>query len=1280
MVFVSSSRNDSVTALDAASGAEKWRFHAGGPVRFAPYCWRGRVFFTSDDGYLYCVEAKSGKLLWKYAGAPDAGRKVIGNGRLISSWPARGAAVVHDGTVYFAAGIWPFMGVFIHAVSALDGKRVWTNSGSGSIFMDQPHHSPAFAGLAPQGYLAVNGDRLLVPNGRSVAACLRRSNGELLYFHHSRNSHNGKYLVATRGKYFYNSYCKFRLANGSRVNMQMSTPVLDDGIIYCSEPLRMAWPGEPPMPRIQVRWARWSLEGEAGPRKISLRGHGAPHIWLKAGGKLCATGGGRVMLLKDPGRTAVKPRVVWEAAVKGRPCSVLAAGGRLFVVTLEGRILCFGAGKVAPKTHRFAVENTEHHGVWTDRAAVALKAAGVKSGYCVTFGRDAVAAADALAEGAGVEVVAMVSGDRAVADARRALDRRGLYGRRFTALADAPGVRLPPYLASLAVFTGEKVLEGNPASKVKRLFRVLRPYGGTACFPAAEHERLKRTVAASKLAGAEVRRSGEFALLVRKGPLAGAGSWTHQYGDPANTTVSRDDLVRAPLGLLWFGGPSNKKILPRHGHGPNPQASGGRVVIEGPDILRALDVYTGRLLWEAKLPGIGKHYDTTHHQPGANAIGSNYVTLPDAVYAVLDGKCLKLDARTGRKLAEFRLPKDPDTGEAAGGWGYLAVYKDVLLGGATPLELYEPEFSPDEILRYIRELEELDRIAAWLKRFKGFKVSPRKQEERRSVFVARNLNRLLGEKKLAAMIPGRLGDNAEAIARRIALLVRADPKIPPDDRRLRALNRGLLSACSRSLPGKEAVAPGSWGWNGTASRRLVALDRNSGKVLWQIRSRQAFAHNAICAGGGKVFCVDRLPGHIVRAREFAGKKTPPGRLLAVEARTGRAVWSNQKEAFAPFLSYSQKHDVLLQASRRSRDHLPEYEQRMTAHRGRSGEVLWRRSLRYNGPPMLVGSRIITQERALDLLTGKSLQRRSPVTAETTEWSWKRHYGCNSVVASRHLLTFRSAAAGYFDLTRDGGTGNIGGFKSGCSSNLIVGDGVLAAPDYTRTCKCSYQNQSSLALIHDPEAESWTFNDWRWSGKPVRRAGINFGAPGDRVAEGGTLWMDWPSLGYQSPDLPVAAKPLKPVPKDVIWPYAQRRGQLDDHGDFVYERPGPFPESFRMHSSEIRGKGLKWVAASGLRDVRELEVDLGRGGARTYTVRLHFVEPDDLKPGQRFFDVFVQSRRVLRDLDVAAAAGGARRALVKEVKGVRVAHKLRLEFKPRTKDAGAVISGLEVVAE
>jgi len=68
--------------------------------------------------------------------------------------------------VYFAASIWPFMGVFIHALNARTGKVIWTNDGDGSLYMKQPHNADSFAAVAPQGPLVIAGDKLLIPGGR----------------------------------------------------------------------------------------------------------------------------------------------------------------------------------------------------------------------------------------------------------------------------------------------------------------------------------------------------------------------------------------------------------------------------------------------------------------------------------------------------------------------------------------------------------------------------------------------------------------------------------------------------------------------------------------------------------------------------------------------------------------------------------------------------------------------------------------------------------------------------------------------------------------------------------------------------------------------------------------------------------------------------------------------------------------------------------------------------------------------------------------------------------
>jgi hypothetical protein len=103
---------------------------------------------------------------------------------------------------------------------------------------------------------------------------------------------------------------------------------------------------------------------------------------------------------------------------------------------------------------------------------------------------------------------------------------------------------------------------------------------------------------------------------------------------------------------------------------------------------------------------------------------------------------------------------------------------------------------------------------------------------------------------------------------------------------------------------------------------------------------------------------------------------------------------------------------------------------------------------------------------------------------------------------------------------------------------------------------------------------------------------------------------------------------------------------------------------------------------GLRQV-VLPLDSAGRGARRYTVRLYFLEPDRLPAGRRrLFDVAVQGKPVIERLDVAGEAGGPRRLLVREIKGALAGQTLTVTLTPAPESAIAepVLSGVEVVAE
>jgi hypothetical protein len=223
-MFVGSSRNDSVTALHTETGQELWRFYAEGPVRFAPVACQGKVYIGSDDGHLYCLDAATGSVLWRFHGGPS-NRKLLGNGRLVSMWPVRGGPVLADGTVYFAAGVFPVMGIFVYALDAETGAIEWkTDAGDPKWdIWGEPggktwERNNAFRGLVPNGYLVAVGDKLLIPSGRSGPACFDRKTGTFLYQEAgSRMRRGGGWQVSAIGGYFFNDTNAYDVQTGRPV-------------------------------------------------------------------------------------------------------------------------------------------------------------------------------------------------------------------------------------------------------------------------------------------------------------------------------------------------------------------------------------------------------------------------------------------------------------------------------------------------------------------------------------------------------------------------------------------------------------------------------------------------------------------------------------------------------------------------------------------------------------------------------------------------------------------------------------------------------------------------------------------------------------------------------------------------------------------------------------------------------------------------------------------------------------------------------------------------------
>jgi outer membrane protein assembly factor BamB len=685
------------------------------------------------------------------------------------------------------------------------------------------------------------------------------------------------------------------------------------------------------------------------------------------------------------------------------------------------------------------------------------------------------------------------------------------------------------------------------AAALTHTLDLLRPYGGVAYLGASGGKLafMANEAAAAGVDQVSTEARTDHLFASRGGPLTGAGEWTHQHRDPASTLMSEDQRVKLPLGLLWFGGPNNHNILPRHSGGPRPHVVNGRIIYLGVENVAARCVYTGRQLWDVPFPGIGHPFTNLELEerwregrsvymtniPGATYIGSPIVSLADSIYLRYEGEVHRLDPVSGETTARFSLPgtpvdalyDDPDAPD----WGHIHIQGDYLVTTTEP-HLFE------------------DQVLGWTESYSG-----------------------------------------------------------------------------------------------TSSKRLAVMDRHTGEVLWEREAKVGFRHNAIISTDDRIFIIDGLSELALEhlARRGAAPEDSSS-IHALDIRDGSTVWSSDSEVFGTFLLYSPAHDILVEGgSQDLRRRLEDEPRTMTARNGSDGGVLWESGGNFTLPGAVHGDMLIPGRpgTARSILTGEQWLREQPHTGETVAWEYSRTYGCNTVSASPHLLFYRSGSAGFYDMEHESGTGNFGGFRSGCTSNLVAADGVLTALDFTRTCTCSYQHQTSLAMVHMPgdnNIELWTRHDA--SAPNPERHGINFGAPGRRVDHAsGTVWFN-------------------------------EDGRLGRHASAIVDTGG----------------AINWVAsfAREFDDEDDTAFTVYDLLEANYTVRLHFAElAEGVEPGERVFDVLINGNEVLSGFDIAAETGGSLRGVVKEFS---VDASMTLDFELRaSEDSGRapLLSGIELIA-
>jgi hypothetical protein len=90
-----------------------WTYQAGGRIDSPPTIYKGRAFFGSADGWVYCVRASDGELIWRWRAAPKDLR-LMAYEQLESVWPVHGTILVANDVASFVAGRSNFLDGGLH--------------------------------------------------------------------------------------------------------------------------------------------------------------------------------------------------------------------------------------------------------------------------------------------------------------------------------------------------------------------------------------------------------------------------------------------------------------------------------------------------------------------------------------------------------------------------------------------------------------------------------------------------------------------------------------------------------------------------------------------------------------------------------------------------------------------------------------------------------------------------------------------------------------------------------------------------------------------------------------------------------------------------------------------------------------------------------------------------------------------------------------------------------------------------------------------------------------
>jgi len=346
-VFVAAPDAHRVLAFDATTGARQWAFTAAGRVDSPPTFHKGLVLFGCRDGWVYCLRARDGALVWRLRAAP-AEKRIVAFGQLESAWPVHGTVLVKDGLAHVAVGRAANLGgLAVCAVDPFTGTVAWRKPAGGvgdilstdnrdqyvhlrrNVFEPRTGTKPPYSVGRPiwagTGFLDPSWPsrarwRFWYTTAEMIVYDAHHTYGVQAFYGYAKNARTKP------GNNEYTLFCRKRVGRKEEAVWSVKVPVRMTALLLAGKTLFVA--GPPDVADTDDPWA--AFDGRKGGelrafsatdgKELSTRKLSAPPVYdgLAAAG---FTGSS-------------------SSAGFAGPSS--SAGGRLYLSTRDGTLLCFG--------------------------------------------------------------------------------------------------------------------------------------------------------------------------------------------------------------------------------------------------------------------------------------------------------------------------------------------------------------------------------------------------------------------------------------------------------------------------------------------------------------------------------------------------------------------------------------------------------------------------------------------------------------------------------------------------------------------------------------------------------------------------------------------------------------------------------------------------------------------------------------------------------------------------------------------------------------------------